>query len=303
LQLTLNRRYSTGLSLGAQYTWGHTIGNSNGANEANTAGNPFNFAADRGNNNFDIRQSFNLTSLYELPFGRGKRFGRDLSKPANLLLGGWQLGGVLNARTGVPIDVLIVRPDIAYVDTRNGNVYSSPVLDTNGTIYTTPVVNTPGGGASRNVRRPDVVAGVNPILDSNRGWINPAAFTVPKTGTFGNSGRNSLAGPGLAQLDLTLSKRFALTERFNMEFRAEAYNILNHTNFANPANVRLSAGIPAGGRFPGGIVPATQSGIQPGQPFNSSLAGGNFGVLNSTVSNQVGLGTNRQFQLALRLSF
>jgi hypothetical protein len=302
-QATLNRRYSTGLSLGAQYTWGHTIGDSNGSNEANTSGNPFNFAADRGNNNFDIRQSFNLTSLYELPFGRGKRFGHDLSRPANLLLGGWRLGGVLNARTGVPIDVLIVRPDVAYVDNRNGNVYSSPVLDTNGTIYTTPVVNTLGGGSSRNVRRPDVISGVNPILDSNRAWVNPAAFTIPKAGTFGNSGRNSLAGPGLAQLDLTLSKRFSVTERFNVEFRAEVYNILNHTNFANPANVRLSGGIPAGGRFAGGIVPSTQTGIQPSQAFNSSLAGGNFGVLNSTVSNQVGLGTNRQIQLALRLNF
>jgi hypothetical protein len=303
MQLTLNRRYSAGLSLGAQYTWGHTIGDSNGANEANTAGNPFNFSADRGNNNFDIRQSFNLTSLYELPFGRGKRFGHDISKPADLLLGSWQLGGVLNARTGVPIDVLIVRPDIAYVDRRDGKVYSSPVLDTNGTIYTRPVVNTLGGGSSRNVRRPDVIPGVNPILDLNRAWVNPAAFAVPQPGTFGNSGRNSLAGPALAQLDLTLSKRFSVTERVNFEFRAEAYNILNHTNFANPANVRLSAGLPAGGKFQGGIVPATQTGLQPGQPFNSSLAGGNFGVLNSTVSNQIGLGTNRQLQLALRLNF
>jgi hypothetical protein len=303
LQLTVNRRYSTGLSLGAQYTWGHTIGDSNGANEANTAGNPFNFAADRGNNNFDIRQSFNLTSLYDLPFGRGKQFGHNLSKAADLLFGGWQMGGVLNARTGVPIDVLIVRPDIAYVDQRNGNVYSSPVLDSNGTIYTVPVVNTPGGGSSRNVRRPDVISGVNPYLNADRGWINPAAFTIPQAGSFGNSGRNSLAGPMLAQLDLTLSKRFAVTERVNVEFRAEAYNILNHTNFANPANVRLSAGLPSGGTFAGGIVPASQSGIQPGQPFNSSLAGGNFGVVNSTVSNQVGLGTNRQFQLSLRLNF
>jgi hypothetical protein len=164
-------------------------------------------------------------------------------------------------------------------------------------------VNTPGGGSSRNVRRPDVIPGVNPYLDAGRGWINPAAFSIPQAGTFGNSGRNSLTGPGLAQLDLTLSKRFAVTERVNVEFRAEAYNILNHTNFANPANVRLSAGLPSGGTFAGGMVPASQPGRQPGQPFNSSLAGGNFGVLNSTVSNQVGLGTNRQFQLSLRFNF
>jgi hypothetical protein len=98
----------------------------------------------------------------------------------------------------------------------------------------------------------------------------------------------------LAQLDFTLSKRFSLTERVNLEFRGEVYNILNHTNFANPGNLRLSQGVGSGSSSPG---------IQPGQPFTASAAGGNFGVLNSTVSNQIGLGTNRQLQLVLRLNF
>jgi hypothetical protein len=290
LQIGVNRRYSRGLTLGAQYTWAHTIGDSNGSNEANTAGNPFSFGADYGNNNFDIRQSMNIDALYELPFGRGKQFGSGISKPLNLAFGGWQLGGIFNARSGVPIDVLITRPDIAYVDTRNGNVYSSPVPG-----VTTAVVNTPGGGNSRNVRRPDVIPGVDPILHiGGTAYVNPAAFTIPQAGTFGNSGRNSLAGPALAQLDLTLSKKFSLTERTNLEFRGEVYNIFNHTNFANPGNLRLSQGIGTGPGSPG---------IQPGQPFTASAAGGNFGVLNSTVSNQIGLGTNRQLQLVLRLNF
>ena len=294
LQATFTRRYSKGLTLGAQYTWGHSIGNSAGSNEANTAGNPFNFGADYGNNNFDIRQSLNIDALYDVPFGRGRRFGNNLSKPLDLALGGWQLGGVVNARSGVPIDVLITRPDIAYVDNRNGNVYTNPLVQ-NGQVMTTAVVNTPGGGSSRNVRRPDVVPGVQPILyNAGLAYVNPAAFTIPRPGTFGNSARNSLAGPVLAQLDLTLSKRFAITERVNLEFRGEAYNIFNHANFANPGNLRLGQGIGSG---PGSV------GIQPGQPFTASAAGGNFGVLNSTVSNQIGLGTNRQLQLALRLNF
>jgi hypothetical protein len=99
---------------------------------------------------------------------------------------------------------------------------------------------------------------------------------------------------GLAQLDITLSKKFALTERLNLEFRGEAYNIFNHANFANPGNLRLGQGIGSG---------PSAAGIQPGQPFTASAAGGNFGTLNSTVSNQIGLGTNRQLQLALRLNF
>nr|MDQ2899833.1 hypothetical protein [Acidobacteriota bacterium] len=302
LQTTLNRRFNSGLSFGAQYTWGHSIGNSDGSNEANTAGNPYNFGADRGNNNFDIRQSFNLTSLYELPFGRGKRFGSNVSQVENFLLGGWQLGGVVNARSGVPMDVLIVRPDIAYVDKRDGRVYASPVLDTNGTIYTTPIINTPGGGSSRNVRRPNIVAGVSPYLNRDRSVVNPAVFSVPAPGSFGNSSRNSLAGPNLAQLDLTLSKRFFVAERTNLEFRAEIYNILNHTNFANPANLRLAQGLPSGGTIAGGVIPVG-SGLQPGQPFASDSAGANFGVLTSTVSNQIGIGTNRQLQLSLGLNF
>jgi hypothetical protein len=208
-QVGVNRRYSKGLTLGAQYTWGHSIGNSAGSNEANTAGNPFNFRADYGNNNFDIRQSLNVDALYELPYGHGRQFGSNASRPLDLLLGGWQLGGVLNARSGVPIDVLITRPDIAYVDNRNGNVCTSPVI-ANGQVVTTAVVNVPGG-ASRNVRRPDVVPGVEPILFNNGlAYVNPAAFAVPRPGTFGNSARNSLAGPPLAQFDITLSSTLSI---------------------------------------------------------------------------------------------
>ena len=301
LQTTLNRRMSNGLSLAAQFNWSHSLGDTAGSNEANTAGNPYDFRADFGSNNFDVRRSFNLTALYQLPFGRGLKYGSRWSSLENMVLGGWQLGGVANARSGVPMDVLITRPDISYIDKRNGNEYASAVLGTDGTIYTVPVVNTLGGGNSRNIRRPNVVLGVSPYLHNDRSLINPAAFSVPLAGTFGNSSRNSLAGPGLQQFDLTLSKHFSLTEKAKLEFRAEIYNILNKSNFANPANLRLAAGIVNGGTFAGGVVPA--SGLQPGTPFSAANAGGNFGVATSTVSNQVGSGTNRQIQLSLRLSF
>jgi hypothetical protein len=292
MQMTLNRRYASGLSLGMQYTWAHSIGNSGGSNEANTAGNPFDFNADHGSNNFDIRHSFNLTALYDLPFGKGKKMMNSAPAAVDALLGGWQLGGIVNARTGVPIDVLITRPDIAYRDTRDGSIYASPVL-VGGVPVTVPVVNTLGGGNSRNVRRPDIVAGVDPYAHNGLQWLNPAAFSLPAAGSFGNSMRNGLTGPGLQQFDLTLSKRFRFTETKNLEFRSEFYNIFNRANFANPANLRLAQGIPTG---PG-------SGIQPGQAFSSSTAGANFGTLTSTVSNQIGIGTNRQIQLALRFNF
>ena len=301
LQATLNRRFRTGLSLAGQYTWSHSLGDTGGSNEANTAGNPFNFRADFGSNNFDVRQSANVTTLYELPFGKGRKYASGMSAAENTILGGWQLGGVMNARTGVPMDVLITRPDISYVDKRDGREYATPLLGTDGTVYTVPVVNTLGGGNSRNIRRPNVVAGMNPYLNSDRSLINPAAFSIPAPGTFGNSSRNSLTGPRLAQFDVTLSKRFPITESVGLEFRSEIYNIFNHTNFANPANLRLAAGIPNGGTFAGGVAPS--AGLQPGLPFSTATAGGNFGVATSTVSNQIGIGTNRQIQLSLRLNF
>ena len=100
---------------------------------------------------------------------------------------------------------------------------------------------------------------------------------------------SALAGPPLRQLDLTLSKRFRLNERANIEFRSEFYNILNVANFSNP---------------PASLNPTLGGGLQPGQPLSFATAGsGAFGILNRTVSNQIGLGTNRQVQLALRFNF
>jgi hypothetical protein len=294
LQTSLNRRFSKGLSLGAQYTWAHSIGTSSGSNEARTAQDPYNFASDRGNNNFDVRHTFNLSTLYELPFGRGRRFGNTAGGFTDAVLGGWQLGGIVNARSGVPIEVSISRPDVVYKQISTGRYYTSlnaNSLPGGATIRDfEAVINTPGGGFSRNVRRPDVIAGVDPyIRQGDRSFINPAAFAVPQPGTYGNLARNALHGPSLRQFDLTLSKRFRFTESTNLEFRSEFYNVLNVTNFSNP---------------PAALNPTLSAALQPGQPFSNATSGsGAFGILNRTVSNQIGLGTNRQIQLALRLNF
>jgi hypothetical protein len=114
---------------------------------------------------------------------------------------------------------------------------------------------------------------------------------MPAPGTYGNLGRFALHGPSLSQLDITLQKRFAVTERLGVEFRSELYNVLNRANFANP---------------PATLINALGTGvnqIQPGQAFTAAAAGGAFGVANSTVERTVGLGTTRQIQLSLRLSF
>jgi len=297
LQTTLNRRFARGLTIGAQYTWGHSLGNTGGSNEAQTQQNPFDFNQDYGNNAFDVRHSLNVSAMYELPVGRGRKYLSGTGRAADAVLGGGEIGGVTNYRTGLPIDLTLARNDIAYVVNSTGAIVDSPIVDkASGAILTTPIINNPYGGAFRSNRRPSVVAGVNPYLSSStdkRVFVNPAAFTIPQPGQFGNLGRWALHGPSLSQVDLTLHKRFAITERVNLEFRSEIYNIFNHTNFANPVS-RLTNALGTN---------ASKNQIQPGQPFTSSAAGGTFGLATSTVTKDVGLGASRQVQLALRLNF
>jgi carboxypeptidase family protein len=285
LQTTLNRRFSKGLTAGLQWTYGHSIGDTGGSNEAQTTQNPFNFQQDRGNNAFDVRHSVNFSALYELPVHLN-------SRAAQSLLGGWEVGGIVNARTGLPIDVTISRPDLAYQVVSTGQYVSAPIVS-NGAILTVPVINNPFGGTFRSNRRPNVVAGAAAFLHAGDGryFLNPAAFSIPVPGQFGNLGRYALHGPGMSQLDFTLHKKFAIDEKRSVEFRADFWNILNKANFANP---------PATLAAPLGTA-ANQ--VQPNQAFTSALAGSAFGVFNSTVSKDTGLGAQRQIQLSLRFNF
>ena len=213
LQMTLGRRFSTGVTLNSQYTFSRSFGNTSGSNEARTAANNARaigeFDYDEGYNNFDVRHTFNLSALYDLPFGKGKK--HDFGGAGNAILGDWEIGTIINARSGIPLEIGIVRPDVviqcvtasgcvvptgaggATTTFANGFVAQLPGT-INGTNPLAPgfiaVVNTPAGGSSRNVRRPDLVPGVNPYLNNDRLTLNPAAFTTPRPGTFGNVPRN-----------------------------------------------------------------------------------------------------------------
>jgi hypothetical protein len=295
LELVLNRRFARGLTAGAQYTWGHSIGNTDGSKDARSSSNNYSFSSERSDNISDVRHNFNMSLLYQLPYGAGQKFGAHAGSLAKGVLGDWQLGTIFNARSGLPIDVEIARAAIVYRNDTTGVITTAPVV-TNGQVMTTPLVNVPGGGQSRNVARPNLVAGVDPYIHNN-GWlyVNPAAFSMPAPGTYGNLGRNALRGPGISQLDLTLSKKFVVSERMNFEFRAECYNILNSPVYQVP-NYNVVSGSQAR------LADATGV-IQPGQAYTAAAAGGNYGALTQTVSNTVGSGTNRQLQLVLRLNF
>ena len=292
MMLQLSRRASNGVSLNVQYTLGKSRGNTAGSNEALTSGNLArklaDFDYDNGYNNFDVRHTFNLSLLYPIPYGHGRTFGSNASSVAQMVLGGWDIGGIVNARSGTPVNVIIVRPDVVYRDGA-GNIFTNPAADR------VAIINTPGGGNSRNVRRPNLVPGVSPFLsDGGVLFLNPAAFSTPAPGTFGDLERNAIHGPHFKQADVFFAKHFSVGGRTDLEFRGEVFNLFDTVNFANPVGTLPLA-------LPTTALTETNR-VQPGQPYTAAAAS-TFGRLTGTVGRTVGLGTPRQVQFALRLSF
>ncbi len=204
LQARFEQRLSQGLSALASYTYSKSIDDASGffttTGDPNFPQNSRDLSAERGRSDFDIRQRFTLSYAYDLPFAKGHRW-----------LGGWQSFGVLTFQTGQPFTVMLLQ------DNDNSNTGFSNL----------------GYGANN---RPNVVG--NPHL-SNPGataWFNTKAFAVAPYGTFGNAGRNILDGPGLATIDFSIVKNTHVTERLNTQFRAEFFNLINHTNFNLPDN-------------------------------------------------------------------
>jgi hypothetical protein len=323
LQTQLSRRFGTGLTMNAQYTFAKSYGTTAGSNEARTAANNARaineWEYDRSYNNFDVRHTFNLSAVYDLPVGHGRRF--DWGGVGNAVFGNWEVGTIFNARSGLPIEVGITRPDVAVQCVQTGGCtvntsvsattlvpqgFTAQLPTVSGTnplpVGFVAMVNVPGGGASRNVRRPDLIPGVNPYLDNDRNLLNPAAFAIPVAGAFGNLSRNALRGPNFQQADLIFNKRIPIKESVRLEFRTEIFNLFNRANFALPSS-SLNVGLPTLTFNTTANAFVLGGGQQPGQAFTQSAAGSAFGLLRQTVERTVGLGTNRQIQFALRLTF
>src|SRR5678816_4350493 len=159
LQMTLARRITTGLTLNSQYTFSRSFGNTAGSNEARTSAIPDNFEADRGYNNFDVRHTFNISALYKLHFGKGTSHEFE-NVVGNALLGNWEIGGIINARSGLPVEIGITRPDVVMqcaaascpvtidgVATMVPNGYVAQLTSGTLPVGFVGVVNTLGGGA------------------------------------------------------------------------------------------------------------------------------------------------------------
>src|SRR5581483_3275631 len=215
----VEKRYSRGLSLIGAYTWSHAIDNV--AEALTTAGGQelqdnYDLRRNRGNSSFDLRHVFVLSSVYELPFANGRRW-LNIKGPLDWVLGGWQVSGILNLRTGIPFSAL-VSTDISNTGTSN-----------------------PTGGTA-NQNHPDVLRNANLSSDqrSIARWYDVSAFAIPANYTYGNAGRNILYGPPSRNLDFTIAKSFRITESKRLDFRTEMFNLTNTPNFGLPAaNVNL----------------------------------------------------------------
>lgn len=211
LQVEFIRRFSAGLSLRGSYTWskalddGDSLNQTTAANAPGLVSNPMDLRADWGPATYDVRHAAAISALYELPIGSGKAVA--LSGIGNAVFGGWSVNSVIQARTGFPFT-----PQLSYNPSNNGDTRNPvrPFLNPN---FSGPVI----------LGRPDQ-------------WFNPNAFLQPppNSGFYGNVGRDSFTGPGLATWDFAVMKNIAIYESLHAQFRTEIFNLLNRANFGTP---------------------------------------------------------------------
>jgi len=199
LQSKLDRRFSNGFALTTAYTYAKAI-DSIGADNGGLRYfiNP---SRSRGRADGEIRHALVQSYIYELPFGKGKKY--LTSGPLSHLAGGWQVNGILTLQTGAPFNFSVP----GGIVNAPGNANDPNLIGT----YTTPKG-----------------------IGTHTTWFDPAAFAQPAPGTFGAIGRNTFSGPGLGNLDFSVFKTFRIRERFGVEFRAESFNFTNTPKFTNP---------------------------------------------------------------------
>jgi hypothetical protein len=258
LFISARRRFEQGVTFGFSYTWSKSIddmsvdptGASTGGGlsttNSRTPTDIHNFRLDRAVSDFDNTHVFISNLLYEFPFGRGKKFASGAPRWLDTVIGGWQISGIFNYQSGEPLTLL------SGSFTTNSQHTSSAVIigDKPGNSL---VYKVPASAAQSQT------AGGGPVIYTTGGFIQPVGTNfnpadlncqvflngktkvcIPAAGQQG-SGRNAVRGQNLWNLDSGLMKNFKLTERFNLQFRAEFFNVLNHPNFENPRNATVGS--------------------------------------------------------------
>lgn len=218
LELDVSRRFSHGFQLRGVYTFakslddGTAVNSSVGTNAPGFVMYPGDPKLDWGPSTYNVRNLAVINGTYALPIGHGRAWLGNLSGTGEKIAGGWSLSAITTIQSGFPFT-----PQLGYNPSNNGDS-RNPVRPNWNPAFTGPV-----------------------ILGSPNKYFNPNAFLPPATGTYGNVGRDVLTGPGLADLDLSVLKTTQLTERINLQFRAEFFNIMNHANFGTPNAVVFSS--------------------------------------------------------------
>jgi hypothetical protein len=256
LEVDVRHQYDHGLQLRGVYTWSRNLDDGSAWNTSVSANTPA-YVSFPGNPRVDyglaatnISQAAAISGTWELPLGQGHALLSNVSSVGQQFAAGWSLSGIASIQSGFPFS-----PQLGYNPTGNGDT-RNPVR---------PQLN------------PDFRGSLYPKAVAQ--WFNPDAFLAPYPGTFGNVGRDTLNGPGLADLDLSLAKMTTIHERLRAQFRVEYFNILNHTNFTTPNPVVLS------------------SGPTPSKPSTAPAFSPTAGAITATST------ASRQLQFALKLLF
>jgi len=210
LRVNLVKRFSKGLQLDTNYTWGKSLTDQSSLAEENTQ-NEYDRRPDWGVSSMDLRHIFQAAYVYELPFGRGRKFGDSWSSGLNAILGDWTINGIARIQTGAPLNV-VLNSDYANVGKTGGS---------NPTGGRPNLIGDPNTGHSRNVDVP---------------FFNTSAFVLPAPYSFGNAGQNVTRADGRQVVDFSVAKDFRFRERHSVQFRAEIFNLPNHVNFGQNQN-------------------------------------------------------------------
>ena len=221
LATKLEKTFSNGLQFLTSYTWSHAL-----TNVGTTLAGGFaprdvtNFTQEYAHANYHIKNRFVHSMLWDLPFGRGQKFGSSMNSAANAILGDWQANAIITLQSGPAFNL----------GTRNAS------CGCGGTV------------------RPDLVAGKNPNDAPSGGrtpdlWFDTSAVTSPTPGTYGNLGNYAIYGPGTRNMDFSLFKDFPINERFRFQFRTEFFNLFNTPQFNGNEGLDKTEGNDSFGRI------------------------------------------------------
>ncbi len=248
LIVDVRRSFANGFQFRGNYTYSKNLDDGSAWNTS-VSGNtpafvefPLNPRLDWGPAATDVRNLASINASYELPFGKKQRYLNHAPAPLNFVVTGWTTSAIVTLQSGFPFT-----PQLGY--------------------------NPTGNGDTRNPVRPNWNSNFSGSLYPKTAaqYFNPAAFLPPATGTYGSVSRDALTGPGLSELDFSATRNAHLTERLGLQFRAEFFNILNHTNFSTPNEV---------------VYTSATSGISPTAGLVTAT---------STTSRQIQFGAKLQF--------